>query len=722
MEPSALVSTVATLYLREAVTPVSLGVSLPNVAAGSYYLIGFPNSGGNLWESSYANNTLAVPITLGIPDLAPVSVTWSGQPVAGQGLTLNMVVTNIGNGSANGDWYDTWVLSTNTTLAGAVPNGTFSTGFYGGHSVSAGGSYTSSLGVSLPNVAAGSYYLIGFPNSGGNLWESSSANNTLAVPITLGIPDLEPVSVTWSGQPVAGQGLTLNMVVTNIGNGSANGDWYDTWALSTNATLAGAVPNGTFSTGYYSGHSVSAGGSYAVSLGVSLPNVAAGSYYLIGFPNSGGNLWESSSANNTLSVPMTLGIPDLEPVSVTWSGQPVAGQGLTLNMVVANLGSGSASGDWYDTWALSTNATLAGAVPNGTFSTGYYSGHSVSAGGSYAVSLGVSLPNVAAGSYYLIGFPNSSGNLWESSYANNTSAPLAITIGTTDLTATNLSIGGTAIAGRNLSVSFTVSNIGTNAYASYWYDGVTLSSNSTLAGAITNWDWYAYHSTAAGGSYVETQTIALPGVAAGANYYLIAQADDRNFVPESNKNNNTVVLQISITNLPPTNLVVLTPTNGLTLTSCIPLRFKLSAMAQLGSYEITNVEYFDGATPIGHATSPPYGVLSAPLAQGTHVITAQAMDQYNLQATSQVTSLTINWPPTNHLFVSVNSNQDCVICMGAQSNQTYIVETATALQTHANWQPYLTNTAVNEPVGGPILIFTNHPTLPQRYFRAVTSP
>ncbi len=167
-----------------------------------------------------------------------------------------------------------------------------------------------------------------------------------------------------------------------------------------------------------------------------------------------------------------------------------------------------------------------------------------------------------------------------------------MTIGTADLIATNATLGSLAVAGTNLWVSFSITNIAPTSYSGVWYDGLTLSTTPTLTGAITNWEWVGYHSLISGGGYVVTESIPLPGIAAG-NYYLIAQADDRDGVPEANKTNNLQALQVTITNRPPF-ITLLTPTNAVQQTSCVPVSFTLSAAVQLGSYAITNVTFFDG--------------------------------------------------------------------------------------------------------------------------------
>ena len=519
------------------------------------------------------------------------------------------------------------------------------------------------------------------------------------------LPDLAPVSVSWNNPPVAGQANTLNMVVTNLGNGAASGGWYNQWILSTTTNAANAVANGTFENSYCC-FNAPTNGSYTTSIGVTLPAVPAGNYYLIAQADDRNYVYESNENNNSLVVPITLAIPDLVPVSVSWNNPPVAGQANTLNMVVTNLGNGAASGGWYNQWILSTTTNAANAVANGTFENSYCC-FNAPTNGSYTASIGVTLPAVPAGTYYLIAQADDRNYVYESNETNNSLA-IAITIGNTDLVATNFSLGATAIAGTNLPVSFTVINNGTNAYSSYWYDSVSLS-NATLGVVVTNWEFYGYHSLPVSGSYLQSQLIPLPGVAAGTNYYLIAHVDDLNYVAELNKSNNFQVLQVTITNRPPA-ITLLTPPNPVQQTSCVPVSFLLSAGIQLGSYAITNVTFYDGGMTIGQATNSPYRTLSPLLDHGTHVIKAQALDKFGLGAMATST-ISVVWPSQTNVLLANEFSNTCVICMAALNGTNYVIETKTNLTSSA-WQPLATN-----QVTGALLVMTNQQTVPIRFFR-----
>ncbi|MBI4326866.1 MAG: hypothetical protein HY674_16630 [Chloroflexi bacterium] len=65
----------------------------------------------------------------------------------------------------------------------------------------------------------------------------------------------------------------------------------------------------------------------------------------------------------TVSVTFSFARPDLSVINLTWNGQPVAGQVLTVLRTVANLGSATAQPTWSDAVYFSANAVLDGPDP-----------------------------------------------------------------------------------------------------------------------------------------------------------------------------------------------------------------------------------------------------------------------------------------------------------------------------------------------------------------------
>lgn len=218
------------------------------------------------------------------------------------------------------------------------------------------------------------------------------------------------------------------------------------------------------------------------------------------------------------------------------------------------------------------------------------------------------------------------------------------------------------------------------------------------------------HNAAAGGSYPESFSGTMPQIHWGT-YSLIAQADISNSVAESNKTNNTQIISLTITDIPPAISLFL-PTNTLQLTSCVPLVVTLSAGVQMGSYTITNVAFFNDGTLIGQITNAPYSTQSPALDHGTNVITAQVLDSFGLNADStNETIVVINWPnQTNVLRADLFSNT-CVICMAALNGTNYVIQASSNLNAAA-WQALATN-----QVTGSILVFTNQRTAPMRFYR-----
>ena len=94
----------------------------------------------------------------------------------------------------------------------------------------------------------------------------------------------------------------------------------------------------------------------------------------------------------------------------------------------------------------------------------------------------------------------------------------------------------------------------------------------------------------------------------------------------------TVVVQSTI--VPPT-VAFASPTNGSVFAA--PASFPLTATALDTSGSITNVQFFQGSTLLGNATSSPYSVSVRNLAAGTYTFSAVATDNVGSRGTNQVT-------------------------------------------------------------------------------------
>ncbi|PWU12389.1 MAG: glucose dehydrogenase [Verrucomicrobia bacterium] len=115
--------------------------------------------------------------------------------------------------------------------------------------------------------------------------------------------------------------------------------------------------------------------------------------------------------------------------------------------------------------------------------------------------------------------------------------------------------------------------------------------------------------------------------------------------------------------VPPT-VFITSPTNGATFTA--PAVVNITATAADSDGTVTNVSFFDGATPLGGTNNTPYTV-TATLAAGNHALTAVATDNAGISTASSNINVTVSTPPplsvtiTNPPDPSTNGNTDSVL-------------------------------------------------------------
>lgn len=160
---------------------------IPNEPPGTYYIILQVDAFNMTDEATLTNKDLAVPVQVlpasQLPQLGVLSLLAPGSANPGQDIQVTYSVTNQGGSAASGPWFDSLVLSTNTTIDGLV-------GFLGFWTVSgplaAGSSYASTNMVLLPSVTDGNYYLVLTVDFAQSVNQPSRSGNVVAVPIVLG--------------------------------------------------------------------------------------------------------------------------------------------------------------------------------------------------------------------------------------------------------------------------------------------------------------------------------------------------------------------------------------------------------------------------------------------------------------------------------------------------------------------------------------------------------
>jgi hypothetical protein len=523
-----------------------------------------------------------------LPDLVPVSVGSAtnritfvaSYPQMSPTLSVVYSITNEGPGAASGYWADVASVSTNGMTSGIIDSAYFYENWYP-PGLSPGGSYTVTNEVPLP-PQSGTYWLVIEADAFDGLGESSATNNTLigSTPVTVSYevvpPDLAPVSVAAVTNQVVfyppgpqAPSVAVACVVTNEGLGAAVGYWYDVISISTNATTNGIISSQGFWQYYWNLPGVPAGGMYAETNVVSLPQ-QSGTYWLIYQANVYGELYEPDTNNNTLvaSVPVTVSYqvvpPDLAPVSVKAATKvtfdPPSPQAPTVQVtcVVTNKGRGAALGGWYDMISISTDATTNGIIDSQEFwQDQNYQG--LVPGGVYEETDTVSLPQ-QSGRYWLIFQANAGNWLYEPNTSNNTmiaSAPVQVSyqVIPPDLAPVRVTAASNQITFHppgpqppTVSVTCVVANKGRGAAVGDWYDMISISTNATTNGIIASqefWQDEEAPGVSAGGTYDETNVVSLPEQS--GKYWLIFQANADGYLYEADTTNNTLIASVPVT-------------------------------------------------------------------------------------------------------------------------------------------------------------------------------
>ena len=527
------------VYRRTNLVPVT-GYSL----VGQYLYLN-ADAADQLDETNPKNNVLGIPADTRLPDLVPSSLSWSGQAIAGQPISVTYSVTNRGTldiaGLAGTDveLHDGFYVSTKATWdTTAIAIGAMD--FSG--TVPAGAGYTHTNVAYLEAGAPGNYWLLLRANDLGLVVESDTSNNTLAVPVSLAAPDLVPLSITAPVGAASDAGVQIVYTVTNQGNAAALGFWEDTLYLSTNAVWDTSAY--LLGDAYQQGP-VPAQGSYVGTNSVLLPGWAAGTYYLILQADSYGMF--DQATNNFLAVPVTLlapaGLPDLVPLSVVAPASAFSGAPLEVVYSVTNSGRATAVGSWLDELWLSTSPVWDSTadVVGLQFVRG-----PVANGATYTETNSAAIPpQVAAGPYYLILQVDAQDQAGEANLTNKYLAtaiqvqPPGLTPG---LAVAFLLAPSSARPGQSIQVAYAVTNLGASAVSGPWFDALVLSTDTTLSGGVAFLAlWPVLGPVPPGGGYASTNSVALPDVALG-DYYLVLAVD-----PAGNPNGSTNVMAVPIT-------------------------------------------------------------------------------------------------------------------------------------------------------------------------------
>lgn len=565
--------------------------TLPIGTQGNYYLFVYTDSRNQVFEfapgyDAEANNVSAaraVTVVSHPPDLTVSGVSGPATAEAGKTIPVTWTVTNNGTGPAsNGgatSWVDRVYLSKTQTLDGSALQMGSAT-----HSgdLAAGANYTVNANVTVPTAAQGTYYILVKTDADNAVNELNHEDNnvgTSAATISIAVnpPDLTVSGVTTPATADAGKKIQISWTVSNNGTGpTSNGGataWVDRAYLSKKQTLDGSAlqMGGTAHSG-----DLAPGGSYSVNATLSVPTVAYGTYYVLVKTDADNAVNEGSHEDNNVGVSsITVQVandnpppppPDLTIQSIDAPSEVYPTDIVTVKWVGANGGPGVATPAWNDVVYISKNPTLDGSAQ--IIASALVLGP-VASGGSYQGQSTVTIPILAAGSYYIIVKADGTNNIDEGANEGNNTLSVGITVKApdNDLQVTALDVPSTAYSGQQMTVSWTVQNSGsTRTAVAAWTDYVILSRDKVLDPTDRVIGWATHTGKLdAGASYTQHVNASNPPGLTG-DYYVFVVTDWFNNVPETNENNNVGgPAQVTLQLPPPVDLTptaITFPANG----------------------------------------------------------------------------------------------------------------------------------------------------------------
>ncbi len=524
-------------------------VTVPNVAPGSYFLLGQVVLASGQVDGNLANNVASAPVTIVASDLTLTNPVLAGGSTTGPGgsftgVTYQLNNLNLGVIPAGTGLLVQTFLSTAATFNAAtstlVDSYTYSGGIAAAPALVALPTAPRTIGVPA-GTPVGAYNLFFVVNGNSAVAESAlgagTINNVLAVPVTISAPDLAVTSPTTATTSL-GINATLASVSTfaqNVKSATYSGGYTLNLYLSASSVLDGTA---TLLQSSVQAGALAPSSSAAFSwTNVTVPNVAPGGYFLLSQVVLAGGQVDGNSANNVASTPVTIVGSDLTLTNPVLTGGNTTGPGgsftgVTYQLNNLNAGVIPAGTPLLVQTYLSTAATFNLATSTLVDSYTY-------SGGIAAGPASVTLPTAPRTITVPAGTPGGAYNLFLVVNANNAVAESALGAGTinnvltvpVDISAPDLAVSAPATATTSLGVNATLASVSTFAQnvRSVTYSGgytlnLYLSASATLDGTAT-----LLQSSVQAGSLapnfstaISWTNVTVPNVAPGS-YFLLSQ-------------------------------------------------------------------------------------------------------------------------------------------------------------------------------------------------------
>jgi PKD repeat protein len=595
-----------------------------------------------------------------LPDIQVLSVVSQNNTYSGQYVQVDVVVAN--KGEADILYTGSWAVAVYISKKPEFDETAIHLNYrYGEMPLTVNESKTINFSVKTPVDYSGETYFFAVADCFDNVYEHAKENNNTGrsgpIIIILTPPaDLAPTNLIIPSVISTGTTFEIKADIMNKGAGKPNNAyWTDRIYLSKNGTQ---LDNSAVQIASHSrNETLNIGRSYLIRQDVRLPEMAEGDYFVYVHTDAYDNVFELDNENNIYRSENTVSVvkPDL---TVRWGNMPeklTSGKLENLSWIIKNNAAGEIKDkDITDYFYLSKSVNGTNAV--------YLSEHThnirLTEGQENQNYLNVTIPysqNLEGKCYLFVRTDNR--NAVSEKYETNNTATYEFTyqyIPLPDLTLSNFSVGGQAVPGELLSVSYRLNNIGVLSITNENYPvNIYISKKQNFDNQAVKCEIVQQIQPGIGsgkqiGPNAHTdfvQQIRIPANAQGGDSYLHIVANENNVLEEINTENNRIVSSVFVAgNLPALKVSSYTiPENVL---SSVPVEYEwtIANNGQFAANGFTDAIYISSDNVLNNSDERLY------LAENN---TLQAGNTYHRKV---AVSIPDKWHGERYILIATNDN------------------------------------------------------------------
>lgn len=402
-----------------------------------------------------------------------------------------------------------------------------------------------SLTFKVPNLYGGRKYLHVFADRTNTLGEKNTNDNHTSKTVTIdgNLPDLAVTAYSLKDSIMTSQDSPLTFTVSNIGE----------WDAGKTTTLVYLSANDRYDyndtrLASIQTNELAKGASVEHKATINIADKMVGNWYLLIQTDANSQLNEMNENNNLKAIPITVvqsPLPDLAAVSIATDSVLTSGEPMKISSVTRNIGkSATRSNKWSDTYYLSSSTVL-------NTSNAIQLGNKVhvgtlEVGAEYTSEATFTIPSNVQGNYVLFVVTDAADAIVEEDENNNSKGIPVFINGSADTPAdlqiASVSAPGSIKAGEDVTITYTIENVGEYTAAANLHDVIYLSKdnhwdlNDEMVGVVSG-----NVTVDAGNAITRKATGRITNMPEG-DYYVIVKTNSTRSVAEQNTDNNVGVM------------------------------------------------------------------------------------------------------------------------------------------------------------------------------------